>query len=123
MEECFTALAVFWPELRLSRAKHCGGPSELGWHDRHFRLAQRRHDLMIKLQMRIHELRWRQRHPRVKRQIGEVAALEDLQKAQRRRAGILDVMTHGEGHVTDVAGLEIEGARLTGSAEHTHARL
>jgi hypothetical protein len=29
----------------------------------------------------------------------------------------------GQGHVADVAGHEVEGARLTGRGEHTHARL
>src|SRR2546421_383326 len=32
-------------------------------------------------------------------------------------------MPHGEWHVADVAGAEVEGARLPGSTENAHARL
>src|SRR5437016_2730627 len=90
-----------------------------GYDRRHF-LAQSAHDSRVQPEMRLHQLRRRERHPGVKREVGEVAAAEHLEKAQRRVAGILDVVAHGERHVTDVAGAEIEGARLTGRAEHAH---
>src|SRR2546430_11477382 len=73
--------------------------------------------------MRLHKLRRRQSHPLIERYIGEVITLEDFEKAHRRVAGILDVMAHGKGNETDIAGAEVEGARLTRSAEHAHACL
>ena len=33
------------------------------------------------------------------------------------------VVTHGEGDVTDVPGLKVEGSCLTRSSKHAHARL
>ena len=59
------------PVDRFCRSPQAG----LGRHDGHFRLAQPGHHLVIKFQMRVHELGWRQRHPGTQRDIGEVAAL------------------------------------------------
>src|SRR6266700_4739621 len=73
--------------------------------------------------MRLHKLRRRQSHPLLERYIGEVVAFEDFEEAHRRGAGILDIMAHGKGNETDIAGTKVEGARLTGSGEHAHARL
>src|SRR5262249_17853983 len=67
--------------------------------------------------MRLHKLRRRQSHPLIERYIGEVAAFEDLEKAHRRAAGILDIMAHSKGNETKVAGTKVEGARLTGSGD------
>src|SRR2546425_10415579 len=72
--------------------------------------------------MRLHKLRRRQSHPLIERYIGEVVAFEDFEKAHRRGADILDIMAHGKGNETDIA-TKVEGARLTGSGEHAHARL
>jgi hypothetical protein len=83
------------------------------WHDRKLVLVQGGQSLRIQLQMRLYQFGRRQRQPLVQRNVGIVAALEDFQKAERRRAGIFDVMAHRERHVTNVAGLEIESARLT----------
>src|SRR6266567_1426250 len=73
--------------------------------------------------MRLHKLLRRQSHPLIERYIGEVITLEDFEEAHRRVAGIFDVMAHGKGNETDIAGTKVEGARLTGRAEHAHARL
>ena len=73
--------------------------------------------------MRLDQFGGRQCHPLVERYIGVVAAFEDFQKVHLRSAGVLDIMPHGEGHITDIAGPEIERARLTGRAEDAHTGL
>ncbi len=62
--------------------------------------------------MRLDELRRCQRHPLVERQVGVVVAPEHFQKAQVRGTSVLDVMSHGEGHVPDIAREIVERARL-----------
>jgi hypothetical protein len=59
----------------------------------------------------------------IEQYIGEVIAFEDFEKPHRRGAGILDIMAHGKGNETDIAGTKVEGSRLTGSGEHAHTRV
>ena len=92
-------------------------------HDGRFLLAQGVHELRVAVQARADQLRRRESQPLIERDVGEVVALEDLQEPQRRVAGVLDVVTHGEGDVADIVGLEIECARLAGRREHAHACL
>ena len=86
-------------------------------------LAQSRHSLRVQLEMRVHEFGRRQRQPLIEGHIGIIAALENLEEAQRSVTGVLDVVSHGEGHITHVARLKVEGASLAGCCEHAHPRL
>src|ERR1700730_7392151 len=73
--------------------------------------------------MRADQLRRSERQPLIERYVSVVVALEDFQEAQHRVAGILDVVPHGKGHVTDIVGLKVEGAGLARGGEHAHAGL
>src|SRR6267378_7526665 len=84
------------------------GRPQLGRHDRDFLPSQAVHDLLIQTKVSIDQLARRQCQPLVERDVGVVAALEHFQEAQRRGAGVLDVMSHGKRHVADVASPEIE---------------
>ena len=92
-------------------------------HDRVLFLLQCAHHLLIEFQMGLQQLGRRQRQPLVQRQVRIIAALEHLQEAQRRVAGVLDIMAHRVRDIADVAGLVIEGARLPRGCEHAHAAL
>jgi MFS family permease len=79
--------------------------------DRLLVLAQRVHDRLVQMQVSLHQRRRGQRQPLAQRHVGEVVAPEQLQEAQALRAGILDVVAHGEGDVAHVARLVVEGPR------------
>src|SRR5882757_3528621 len=81
-------------------------------HDWIFLLLQGGQGLRIQLQMGLNKFRRRQGQPLIERDIGVIAAREYLKEAQRRRAGVFDVMAHGERHVADIPRLVVEGARL-----------
>jgi hypothetical protein len=95
----------------------------LGRHYGRLVLAQRFHHLLIEVQVRLHQLRRGQGHPLIERHVGKVAALEDLEKPQGRRACVLDIMTHREWDIADIAGSEVERPRLARGPKHTHAPL
>src|SRR6478735_6082203 len=92
-------------------------------HDRRLVLAQGADQLLVALQMRVDQFRRRERQPLIEGYIGVVVALEDLQKTQRRVAGIFDIVAHGERHKADIVGLEVKRAGLTRRPEHAHPRL
>src|SRR6202453_2239987 len=95
----------------------------LGRHDRRFCLSERIHELLVQIEVDFDKIRRRQREPLIERYVSIVRALEDLQKSQGRRAGVLDIMTHREGDIADVSAAEIERPRLTAGGEHAHAPL
>jgi hypothetical protein len=84
-------------------------------------LSQRRHRPPVQIQMSLHELRRRERHPLVERNIHEASAAEHFQKAERFGAEILDIVRHSMRNVADVAGLVIERPRLAARCEDCHA--
>src|SRR6202789_325276 len=81
------------------------------------------HELLVQIEVDFDKIRRRQREPLIERYVSIVRALEDLQKSQGRRAGVLDIMTHREGDIADVSAAEIERPRLTAGGEHAHAPL
>src|SRR6202163_4051304 len=89
------------------------------------RLARRDlgEDGLVDVQVRSHQFVGRELQPLCQRDVGEVVAPEDFQESQRRRADILDVMTHRKGHGADVPCLEVEGACGVLRREHGHPRL
>src|SRR6266446_10785911 len=110
------------PHLRLDLAVP-SGPDRLCRPDRDLVLVQGIRDLLIKLQMHVQKFGRRQGQPLVQRHIGVITTLEHLEETQGRRAGVLHVMTHREGDVTDVASLIVERSCLTRGSKHAHARL
>src|SRR4030081_1552268 len=73
--------------------------------------------------MHLYKLRRGQGQPLVQRHIGVITTLEHLQEAQGRSASVLDIMTHGEGDVTDISGVKVERSCLTRRSKHAHAAL
>src|SRR6202142_3662601 len=86
-------------------------------HDRRLGLSERIHELLVQIEVHFDKIGRRQGQPLIERHVGIIWALEDLQKAQRRRAGVLDIMTHREGDIADVSAAEIERPRLAGGGE------
>ena len=116
---------LFEPILRLSGPlrSHAYRPAAAdrwdgsGRNDRRLGLSQRVHELMVQLEVHLHEVGRRQRQPLIERQVGVVAALEYLQKAQGRGAGVFHIMTRRERDKADVAAAEIERPRLAACSE------
>src|ERR1700704_4038543 len=76
------------PTTPIFRASPMDSP-RLGRHHRLFLFSQHADRLRIHSQVRLHQFGWRQRHPLVEGDVGVVAALEHLEKAKRRGAGVL----------------------------------
>jgi hypothetical protein len=91
--------------------------------DRRLGLSERVREPLIQLEVDLQEFARRQRPPLVQRYVRIIAALEDLQKAQRRGAGVFDIVPHGERDIADVPATEIERPRLSVGGEHAHAPL
>src|SRR3979409_26955 len=73
--------------------------------------------------MHLYKLRRGQGQPLVQRHIGVITTLEHLQEAQGRSASVLDIMTRGEGDVTDISGVKVERSCLTRRSKPAHAAL
>src|SRR4051794_36141206 len=85
-------------------------------------LLQLRHRGLTQVQVISDQLPGRECQPLVQRDVSKAVAVEQLEKPQRAVAGVLDVVRGCERDVPDVAGTEVEGARLRGRVEHGHAR-
>src|ERR1700722_19803353 len=92
-------------------------------HDRRLGLSERVHKLRIQIKVHFDKVGRCQRQPLVERYVSIVRALEDLQKAQGRRARIFHIVPHRERDEADVPAAEIEGTRLAVGREHPHAPL
>src|ERR1700722_3172629 len=94
-----------------------------GRNDRLLLPAQMRDRRFAQIEMTAHELRWGERHPLVERKVGVIAALEHFEEAERDVAGVFDIVAHGEGYLSDNAGLLIERPRGARRREHAHPAL
>src|SRR5262249_601470 len=93
---------------------------------RHHRCLVRRdvrHDRLVDLQVRPHQLVWGEPQPLPQRHVGELVGLPQLEELQLRRARVLDVVAHVPWHEADVAGLVVEGARPGRGGEDRHPGL
>src|SRR3954449_11246100 len=61
--------------------------------------GERRQRLVVQVQMGLHQLGRRERHPLVERDVREAVAAKQLEEAQRLVARVLDEVPHGEGDV------------------------
>src|SRR5260370_37846877 len=111
------------PHLQSLTRPACRAHVRLCRADRELCFRQGTRDLLVQIQMHLQKLRRSQGQPLVQRHIGVITTLEHLQEPQGRCAGVLYVMTHGEGDVTDVASLKVECSCLTIGSKHAHARL
>src|ERR1700688_5218626 len=91
-----------------------------GRNDRLLLPAQVRDRRFAQIEMTAPELRWGERHPLGERKVGVIASLEHFEEAERAVAGVFDIVTHGEGYVSDIAGLVVESPRVAGRREQVH---
>src|ERR687886_683662 len=87
---------------------------------RPFVLVQGVHQFLVRVQVVPYETWRNEGHPLAQRDVGEVVAPESLQESHRRLAGVLDVVAHRERHVAHIAGLVVEGTRVTFGREQGH---